>query len=118
MKLKESQESFILNHFFKNDDYVGWKNIAKQLLREGKCVVAGKECIWKGGIGNFIYTTNADNLIDCVQYEFNSEDFFRSEWYKETHNQYCEELLKVRAKLEKEISDINEIILLSFNQKK
>jgi len=47
------QRQFLLT-FFTNHEVVGWQNIADNLLNKGQCIVAGKDCIWKGGIGNFI----------------------------------------------------------------
>lgn len=108
MKLTENQESFLLS-FFKNDEYVGWKNIAKQLLRKGSCIVAGEKNIWVGGIGNFIKTKNADNLVDCLQYEFDLNNFLTSEWYKQTHNQYSSELYDKKVKINDEYDEIMEL---------
>lgn len=54
INLTENQKEFLLDNFFKLGDYYGWKNIATKLLENGVCVVAGGECIWRGGIGNFI----------------------------------------------------------------
>jgi hypothetical protein len=47
-KLTNYQKEFILNYFFKDEKYAGWRNIGTTLLEDGECVVAGTECIWIG----------------------------------------------------------------------
>lgn len=87
-ELTRFQESFIIDSFFKNEQYAGWKNIANSLLQTGSCIVPGSSCIWCGGIGNFIKTTEAKNAIDCLLYEFDLDYFMSSEWFKEILDQY------------------------------
>jgi hypothetical protein len=82
-KLTENQKNFMKERFFKNEEYAGWSNIADALLETGTCIVPGDDCIWKGGIGNFIKTTTAEDLIGCVRYNFDLSNFVSSEWFKE-----------------------------------
>jgi hypothetical protein len=87
-KLTDYQKEFLLEYFFLNEKYAGWKNIASTLIEAGTCIVAGNECIWKGGIGNFIKIEEAKHTVGCVLYIFDLEYFLSSEWYKEISNQY------------------------------
>jgi len=105
-KLTENQINFLLEYFFKTEKFAGWKNIAVKLLNSGSCIVAGKECIWHGGIGNFIKTKNEESAIDCLLYEFNLEQFLSTEWYKEISNQYISILSDKKRRIETEYNDI------------
>jgi hypothetical protein len=104
--LTENQKNFLLEYFFKLEEFAGWKNIATELLNSGHCIVAGKNCIWRGGIGNFIKTKNAENGIDCLLYEFDLEHFLSSEWYKEISNLYIAMLSNKKKQIEIEYKDI------------
>ena len=57
------QKDFLLNNFFENTSYAGWRGIATTLLETGECVVAGDKCIWVGGIGNFIEIKKAEGFL-------------------------------------------------------
>jgi hypothetical protein len=92
MKLTHYQKEYLLLHFFKNDEYAGWEGIARKLLDTGKCIVAGKECIWVGGIGNFIKTSEAEDAIDCLLYNFDFNALISSKWFKEHTIEYTDEL--------------------------
>ena len=84
--LTEQQTEYLLENFFKNENFAGWKNIAKTLLEKGKCVVAGEYCIWDSYIGNFIETKKAFDFFGCLEYHFNLETFLKSEWFKSLVN--------------------------------
>ena len=73
----------LLLKFFENSKYPGWKNIAEELIDSGYCIAAGNECIWIGGIGNFITTKKVGNLIDCLEYHFSKDEFIKSAWFQE-----------------------------------
>lgn len=105
-KLTFHQTEFLLTYFFKNNKYAGWRGIACKLLEKGKCVVAGTDCIWSGGVGNFIKTSNAEDAIGCTLYEFNLTEFLQSAWYLEVYNAYMNEM---QSKLEALIRENNEI---------
>lgn len=106
MILTEYQTNFLLEYFFKNEKYAGWKNIATKLIENGDCIVAGYEKIWTGGIGNFIKIGVAKNAINCSLYEFNLEYFLSSEWFKEISNQYIAILSDKKRNIEQEYEDI------------
>ena len=108
--LSNYQKEFLLTHFFENEKYAGWKNIAIELLNTGQCIVAGKECIWIGGIGNFIKTEKAKGAIDCILYKFDLEYFFTSKWYKEIRNSYASNLSNKKRQIEKEIEEIDQLL--------
>ena len=105
-KVTDYQRNFLLNYFFKNEAFAGWKNIANKLLDNGYCIVAGHECIWKGGIGNFIKTEEAEEFIGCVKYVFDLEYFLTSEWYKQISKSYISELYTKKRQLELEHDEI------------
>lgn len=107
--LTENQKTFLLNYFFKNETYAGWKNIATKLLINGSCIVAGTDCIWKGGIGNFIQVNNTEEFVDCVKYKFDLEDFLSSEWFKEIHNSYITELAQHKREMEEKYNEITQL---------
>lgn len=104
--LTDNQIEFLLQYFFKNEAFAGWKNIATKLLINGSCVVAGTDCIWKGGIGNFIQTDEAEEAIRCVKYSFDLDNFLDSEWFKEIHSEYVSELAKEIRRIEYKYHDI------------
>ena len=104
--LTENQKEYILEYFFKNNEYAGWKNIANILLERGKCIVPGKKCIWYGGIGNFIKTSDSTEAVDCLLYTFDLDYFLTSEWFKEITNHYESKLFTKKLKLDKEYEDI------------
>ncbi len=106
--MTEEKVEFLLE-FFENDQYPGWRGVAENLIKYGTCIVAGRECIWRGGIGNFINTSTAFNAIDCSLYEFRLNDFLSSEWFI-SHKEL--KLEKLRKEAENLIEKINEIELL------
>jgi len=90
------QIEFINNYFFKNyDNYdcgCGWDNIARKLIKDGECIVAGDDELWRGGIGNYIKYTPAENAIGCSLLTFDKESFLQSAWFKEQVGYYLKEL--------------------------
>jgi len=76
------QKEFILEYFFKKDDCAGWKEIATELLANGRCIVAGNDKMWMGGIGNFIRTEKTKNAFGCLEYYFNLDEFVQSDWFR------------------------------------
>jgi hypothetical protein len=106
MKLTDNQKAFLLDYFFKNEVFPGWKSIASKLLDNGNCIVAGDTCIWKGGIGNFIKVRIADDFEGCCEYKFDLEDFLDSNWFKEIHNYYIAELAQKKREIENEFNEI------------
>lgn len=108
-ELNSFQKKFLLDSFFKNEDYAGWKNIAVQLIENGECVVAGSDCIWIGGVGNFITTTKANKYVGCTLYELDLSKFMESKYYKEIRTN---ELTKLECAREKAISEYDDILNL------
>ena len=100
--LTENQKNFILDYFFKNERYAGWRGIAMNLLSFGWCIVAGENCIWQGGIGNFIKTKKTEKAAGCLLYEFDLEEFLSSEWYREVQSDYVSILGEKKMKVEEE----------------
>lgn len=104
--LTEHQKNFLLLNFFRNEKYAGWKNIATTLLETGECIVAGTECIWVGGIGNFIKTQPAKGTVGCTLYKFDLDYFFTSEWYKAIKNDYTDEIANKKREIEQEYKEM------------
>ena len=105
--LSEIQKEYLLKFFFRNNvTESGWQDIATKLLETGECVVAGNQCIWRGGIGNFIKTETADEFFGCLKYSFNLPIFLKSEYYKGITEEYAQQLSDKRSKLDKELVDI------------
>lgn len=107
--LSEYQNNFILE-FFKNSAdmrrFPGWESIAKKLISTGRCIVAGDKSIWNGGIGNFIKTSESEDAIGCLLYEFDLEYFLTSKFYKERVNTHISNLLSYRKKIDQEYADL------------
>ena len=94
-KFTEKQKEFMLDYFFRKEDsegYYGWKSIATALINDGCCIVAGRDKIWLGGIGNFINIEDAKNAFECSKYTFNSDEFLKSQWFKDIAKSRCNEL--------------------------
>ena len=105
-QLTKFQEEFLLDYFFKNEKYVGWRNIAESLLNKGECVVAGEKCIWIGGIGNFIETSKAEGYFGCTIYKFDLELFLSSAWYGQIFNAYISKLSDEKREIEQKYNEI------------
>lgn len=105
-QLTNYQKEFIINYFFKDEKYAGWRNIATTLLEDGECVVAGEKCIWIGGIGNFIKTEKSQKFIDCLLYKFDLIEFLSSQWLRETVNNYIPIIEKEKEELKTKLSEV------------
>lgn len=108
-QLTTTQRDFLLDNFFRNERYAGWRSIGIKLIDTGQCIVAGDKCIWNGGVGNFICTEDAKDAVDCLLYKFDLEYFLRSQWYKSIHEQHVTIL---RNKLKIIEDDLKEISIL------
>ena len=106
-EITNNQKEFIIS-FFKDERYAGWKNIATALIENGKCIVPGSECIWKGGIGNFIATKETDLAVGCLEYSFDLSVFLSSAWFEEVKYGNLIEIRAEEEKLEKELKTIQE----------
>lgn len=97
----------LLLPLFENPKYPGWKGIATKLLNQEECIVAGYNCIWIGGVGNFITLESNTTFIGCNKYIFNYDSFIKSKWVEE----YLHSKLNL---LNKEIKNhVDEIKILS-----
>ena len=103
------QKNFLLRSFFKNEKYPGWCNIGTKLLETGQCIVARNECIWNGGIGNFIKTEVPKDFVGCTLYKFDLEYFLSSKWYMENRDNYLEVITNKIIILEAEYKEINNL---------
>ena len=105
-ELNDTQKEFLLENFFKDEKHPDWKNIATNLLEKGKCIVAGDKCIWFGGIGNFIKTSETEEAISCLLYTFDLKLFLSSQWFKQVKENYLLDLVEQEKKLNKQIKEI------------
>lgn len=96
------QIQFIKNNFFKNEEYAGWEAIANKLLKDGRCIIAGHNKIWYGGIGNFIKCAPAENAIECSLLTFDKESFLHSKWFQEQAESYIKRLTHQISSLQDE----------------
>lgn len=108
-ELTYTQKTFIKDNFFFSEKYAGWHNIADSLLTTGSCVVAGDSCIWQGGIGNYITTSEASEFIDCIKYEFNLEQFLSSLWFQEHIEAELIELEGEKHLIDEKIEDLESL---------
>lgn len=97
--LTKNQKDFLLNVFFKNEKYAGWRSIAESLVTNGKCLAAGSRSIWRGGVGNFIETKQSDEAIGCVNYTFDLDTFLTSKYFKEVVSHHVLDLDEKREKM-------------------
>lgn len=104
--MTENTKAFIKKHFFKNERFAGWENIADVLLDKGTCIVAGDGNIWVGGIDNFIKKGKAENCVGCTVLAFDLDTFYSSAWFREIATFYVENLIEERRKTLIEITDI------------
>lgn len=110
MELNNTQLNWLLNTFFENEEFHGWKNIALELIKKGKCVTTklGSN-IWIGGVGNFIKEKVYDGNKDLIELTFDINAFCSSE-NKYFLYAYENILLKTQKKCEttlKELEDYN-----------
>lgn len=108
-QLTSNQKEFLLENFFKNEEYAGWRNVAEKLLEKGECIVAGKTRMWIGGIGNFIEIEDAKDAVDCSFYKFDLDCFLSSEWCNQVVASYKEILSFKINELQDELDDICKI---------
>jgi len=127
--LTEEQTEYILEKFFKNEHFAGWKRIAEKLIVSGKCIVAGEKCIWdemseellKEGcppeIGNFIETKKADDFFGCLEYTFNLESFLKSKWFKDEVEDYLTDLKNEKESINEKITFASSLFKFANKQK-
>lgn len=104
--LSKYQTEFLLQHFFKDEKFAGWREIANKLLETGECIVAGSACIWYGGIGNFIETKPAEGAINCLLYKFDLDNFLTSALYESIKKERIAEVTQRKAEVIKEYHEL------------
>jgi hypothetical protein len=77
MKLTERQVELLVGGFFDTQTgFPGAAAIARELLGNGTCVVAGDGVIWRGGVGNFIrIDRNIPGFVGCSRLTLDFERF-------------------------------------------
>jgi hypothetical protein len=105
-ELTEYQKEFLLQQFFKNEDFAGWRSIATKLLEKGSCIVAGTNRIWSGGIGTWIKMDEAENAVDCTLYTLDLQGFLTSEHYKQISSGYIAILADKKREISQEWEEI------------
>lgn len=108
MKLNNQQIDFLLDFF--PATISGAKEIAKKLLTNGKCIIAGTNPIWVGGIGNFIKTKPVEDAYQCTELTLDLEMFLESEWFKDEAQGKLLEVQRNIYDLQSKAIDITELI--------
>lgn len=108
MKLDERQIEFISKLF--PNECAGANTIARKLISTGKCIVAGSDRIWRGGIGNFITDKPAENAIDCTELTFNFQSFISSELFKDIIQNELLQIQEAIKELKKQEMSIAKLI--------
>jgi hypothetical protein len=116
-KLTDIQKNFLFEHFFKNDQYAGARNIMDSLLEDGRCIVPdyhnGKP-IWIGGVGNFIKTKEAPDTVGCITYVFDFNKFINSEMFNNVLSFEKIILMKEYRQLKELIDGLDGLSLIGF----
>lgn len=74
--MDENQRNWLIETFFKNEKYAGWRKIAEKLIDEGSCITTTQGYdIWVGGIGNFIKDEPFEGGVDLIRLTFNVKEF-------------------------------------------
>jgi hypothetical protein len=111
MKLNKIQKDWILEAFFENYGYPGWKNIANKLIESGSCITTSQATnIWHGGIGNFINTKDFEEGEGVVEMTFDLDTFLNSKYFLECYNS---KLNAVNLELKRQEEKTNAILNIS-----
>lgn len=116
-KLTDIQKNFLFEHFFKDDQYAGARNIMDSLLEDGRCIVPNHhngKSIWIGGVGNFIEIEEALGTVGCVTYIFDFNKFINSELFYDKLNQEREALMEEYSKLKERMDSLDGLSLIGF----
>lgn len=108
MKLNEIQINYLLKFF--PDNCAGAKDIARKLLTNGTCIVAGTKPIWSGGIGNFIKYKPVKDAFECTEYTLDIDYLLSSTWIKDHLHNDVREIKDEIAVLEASKNAISELI--------
>lgn len=79
-KLSTNQLDFLVEKFFYVESVAGSAQIARQLLQNGHCVVAGGGRVWYGGVGNFLTAVPAKDAVGCTHLSIDVDEFLSSVW--------------------------------------
>lgn len=111
--MNETQKNWILNTFFKNEKFAGWKNIAEKLIDTGSCITTSQATdIWIGGIGNFIKSGTYEEGVGIIELTFDLKTFVSRDnaFFMQYYNQ---ELILSKKKLEEAEERFNSIRTLT-----
>ena len=113
-KLTETQIKILINTFFEADDkYAGAPSVAKTLLEEGECIVAGTtNRIWNGGVGNFISIKDAPGSWGCSIYTLDLKSFLSSRFVNDIVNEYISQKRDKVLELKIQIKAIESLIAI------
>lgn len=106
--MTENQINFLL-HFFKNN-YNNGDNIARKLILEGECIVAGGGNLWIGNsIKQFITKSETPNAIGCTTLKFDIVNFKKSLLFQDHYRTHIEEKRSEIREIQEYLSEILEI---------
>ena len=103
--------NFLADNFFKLEDLPGSVSIARNLLKNGKCIVAGDKNIRVGGVGNFIKVDDisSDAAYGCVEYTLDLNSFLTSNFVQDTLENYKKTLEGRKKEIDKGIDKISNL---------
>ena len=109
--MTEHQINFLLQNFFKhNTNISNWEGVARTLIEDSTCILAGTENPWKGGIGNFIKTEEAPpGTIGCIRLIFNKKDFFQWFEFKRIQQNAIDDCFEKVLELNKKQQEITQL---------
>jgi hypothetical protein len=114
MKLTTTQIEILVSLFFKTPDAPpGAPEIARLLLADGSCIVAGTGRIWNGGVGNFTRPMPAEGAVGCTQLTFDREALLSSLWAVEHLESQLHELRDSVAALEEKAYAVADLLSLA-----
>lgn len=114
IELNDFQKEFILNEFFKDERFAGWKSIGTKLIESGGCIVAGRNRLWCGGVGNFIDVDDEPESFECSRFTFRMGEFLKSDLFNDALQNEIHKLRKQYEKLATEIGYLNNLNEKSF----
>jgi hypothetical protein len=106
MELSKQQISFILDNFFTGAP----RTIGEKLLKNGTCIVAGKDKVAFGGAWNFVDAPTEEDTVDCLRHTLDKISFLSSSFFKDTVETAIEELNKDKKTVEEKIQELSELL--------
>ena len=100
--------NFILESFFKNEKHAGWKNIAEELILNGKCIttIEGSR-LFGSGLSHFMTSKPSEQFLNCFEVTFDLDSFLQSKFYIDVKDEYIKKRFLEQLEINREIFEIN-----------